>query len=205
MNCKEAEKLLSESLDGPLDRSRRRALEDHLESCHRCARLAAQMGAVEQWARHLRPADPGPDFTERVMARIAATGFAAPRPGRSHLWRAAAAGFLVAAASVAAAVFSPISRVDFFSYLGESFGAFAETARLVGADLVSLVQDLVGEVSSIQGAFERTPLGLHSGWLVVAVVAGVVVMVFFNYAEARAAGQGYGRRPMWDQVLGRKK
>lgn len=61
---------LQDLLDGELAPAERRAAESHLASCGRCAadfvayrRVFGSLGSLPTW-------DPGPSFTDRVMARV---------------------------------------------------------------------------------------------------------------------------------------
>ena len=58
---------LSADLDGELATDRRTALGAHLDGCADCRALAAQLRALHRAVR-LRPAEPVPDLSERILA-----------------------------------------------------------------------------------------------------------------------------------------
>jgi anti-sigma factor RsiW len=102
LSCAAARALLDERLDRRLDGNEASALADHLAACEGCraeaaalARLHRNLGAVLGAAA----ADPGPAFTERVVAALdRAPGSAAAGPARRG---AALARGLVAATGIA--------------------------------------------------------------------------------------------------------
>ncbi len=108
MRCRKAERLLSDDLDGALDRAGKTRLEAHVRACPDCrayrgalARLREAVGPPEE-----RPAEYWSGFERRLEARLdrepGGRGLAAaPSPGRRALaWAAASASFLVILAAV---------------------------------------------------------------------------------------------------------
>ncbi|MBM3298097.1 MAG: hypothetical protein FJY83_10935 [Candidatus Aminicenantes bacterium] len=68
MNCRRAQRNISEHIDGALDPGRRSALETHLEGCAGCRALLADLEEIAGRAKDLAPLDP-PD---RVWLQIRA-------------------------------------------------------------------------------------------------------------------------------------
>jgi len=71
MRCRECESLLWGYLDDELPELERRAVASHLAGCPRCALIRDQLGAFPLRATQLPTVAPPPDFTARLMQRIA--------------------------------------------------------------------------------------------------------------------------------------
>lgn len=71
MRCRECESLLWGYLDDELPEAERRAVASHLAGCPRCALLRERLGAFPLRATQLPTVAPPPDFTARLMQRIA--------------------------------------------------------------------------------------------------------------------------------------
>ena len=71
MNCRKAEKLISKQLDNRLEARESAWLEDHLQNCPACARLASDYQQLKNMTAELKvEAEPQPYFTERLLARL---------------------------------------------------------------------------------------------------------------------------------------
>jgi anti-sigma factor RsiW len=89
MNCVETIENLSAYQDGELSPAEAAALEAHLASCEACRRRLEEYEAVWRLLGEPKPAEPSPGFTEAVLSRAAAPGFAVAR--RRRIWAPAAA------------------------------------------------------------------------------------------------------------------
>jgi len=102
--CPEARALLDESLDRALSAGESRALEVHLRECPACRAEAAAARRVHEALAGASLPDPGPAFTDRVVAALDRGPRALPReplPRRAARWTLSA---LATAAVAAAAV-----------------------------------------------------------------------------------------------------
>lgn len=88
--CERARSLLAGEPDGPLARLDRDLVAAHLEQCAPCRDVAADLGALSMALPDLAVLDPGPGFTERVLAvtsrRPAAARGVAWWRGRWAVW-----------------------------------------------------------------------------------------------------------------------
>jgi len=101
MNCKEADHLVQQSLDNPLNSADRARLDAHLDSCEGCRaslRQYRQLAAATRNWIETGIKDPGPAFTQRVIGAVAQ----APVPNASA--SRAAIGWALAGCAAAAAV-----------------------------------------------------------------------------------------------------
>jgi predicted anti-sigma-YlaC factor YlaD len=73
MRCREAQKLLSNDLDGALNERRRPALQTHVGKCPHCRQFAADLARCRSALERVTPPEPRPDFTDRLMKRVAVT------------------------------------------------------------------------------------------------------------------------------------
>jgi hypothetical protein len=83
MKCREAERILLQSLDRPLDAAGQTGLGRHLAACPRCRALGAQHAALRDSLRGLPQGSPSPYLWQRVNARIEALEHPAP----AAVWR----------------------------------------------------------------------------------------------------------------------
>lgn len=82
MNCRKAEKLISKQLDNRLEARESAWLENHLQHCPACARLASDYQQLKNLTAELKvEAEPQPYFTERLLARLSSE----PKPS---IWAA---------------------------------------------------------------------------------------------------------------------
>jgi len=82
MNCRKAEKLISKQLDNRLEARESAWLENHLQNCPACARLASDYQQLKNMTAELKvEAEPQPYFTERLLARLSSE----PKPS---IWAA---------------------------------------------------------------------------------------------------------------------
>lgn len=71
-SCDETLELISAALDGALTEEEQAALEQHLASCPACSALFAELDGLHAAAAQLEEIPAPADFTDQVMARIAA-------------------------------------------------------------------------------------------------------------------------------------
>ena len=71
MRCRECELLLWAFIDAELPPAQRREVAAHLEGCAQCARAYEQLRAFPLQIGQLQLATPPPDFSARLMERIA--------------------------------------------------------------------------------------------------------------------------------------
>jgi anti-sigma factor RsiW len=71
MRCRECESLVWEYLDDELPDAQRRLIAEHLAICPRCTGLYQQMRSLPVPVGQLQAMPPPPDFTARLMQRIA--------------------------------------------------------------------------------------------------------------------------------------
>jgi anti-sigma factor RsiW len=71
MRCRECESLVWEYLDDDLPEAQRRLVADHLATCPQCTGLYRQMRSFPVPVSQLQAMPPPPDFTARLMQRIA--------------------------------------------------------------------------------------------------------------------------------------
>ena len=71
MRCRECESLVWDYLDDELPEAQRRLVADHLATCPRCTALYQQMRSFPVATGQLQVMPPPPDFTSRLMQRIA--------------------------------------------------------------------------------------------------------------------------------------
>ena len=106
LSCADARALVDARLDGRLPSGDDAALRTHLEACAPCAAVAADARRVHSALLALHPGDPGPEFTERVIAALDR----GPAPGEAAIpaprgrFAAAVAGAAATTALAAAAV-----------------------------------------------------------------------------------------------------
>ena len=71
MRCRECESLVWDYLDETLPDAQRRLVAGHLATCPQCTGLYQQMRSFPVPTGQLQPLPPPPDFTARLMERIA--------------------------------------------------------------------------------------------------------------------------------------
>ena len=100
MNCREADHLVQQSLDRPLDGADRTRLDAHLEGCESCRaslRQYRQLAATTRnWIESGTP-DPGDEFTQRVIKAVSLS------PERRSAGSRAAIGWALAGCAAIAA------------------------------------------------------------------------------------------------------
>jgi anti-sigma factor RsiW len=100
MDCKRAEELLSDHLEGTLDLLLAADLEAHLAGCRDCRALRAALAEVVETLRAFPALDPASDLAERAAAgalrarRARPAGFRIPVPVGVPAWLQAAAAAL---------------------------------------------------------------------------------------------------------------
>jgi anti-sigma factor RsiW len=70
MTCHDIQSLISARLDGELDPGRERTLQQHLDACPACRRLAGALAAADAALDALPEPEPAPGFAGRVMDRL---------------------------------------------------------------------------------------------------------------------------------------
>ncbi|MHB9033252.1 MAG: anti-sigma factor family protein [Anaerolineae bacterium] len=70
MYCQDASRLISESLDNPIDQSRQQEFDAHLAECSACQDELACLQRLNAAYTQVKFAQPPPDFTNKVMQRI---------------------------------------------------------------------------------------------------------------------------------------
>lgn len=156
MDCTSARELVSADLDGELPADRRPVLDRHLRGCAECRGWADRAHRLHLRVR-LRPAEPVPDLTTAILARVPA---AAPSV---HL---ALRYALAAVAAVLVVIELPLL------VLGEQAGASEHLSRHLGAFGVALAAGLAVAAWRPERADGLVPLALTLG--VTVVVSGVV-------------------------------
>src|SRR5690349_20857105 len=71
MRCRECESLVWDYLDDELSASQRQLVAGHLAACPQCTAYFQQLRSLPVPTGHLQVALPPPDFTARLMERIA--------------------------------------------------------------------------------------------------------------------------------------
>ena len=118
MDCQRTEELLSDHLEGTLDRLLTADLEEHLARCPECRALRAALAEVSEVLRSFPALEPAADLAERAAARALraprprTVGFRVPVAVPAWLQAAAAALALLTTGGVLYATHSPApSRV----------------------------------------------------------------------------------------------
>ncbi|MBM3333298.1 hypothetical protein FJY63_01425 [Candidatus Sumerlaeota bacterium] len=182
MDCSEARRAMDEALDGDLDESASGGLEEHFAECQLCGREWQEALALDRLARSLKPVQPTVGFTERVMARVAEER---PQEVAVNDFDIVA----IIAAAIAAAVAFPLffagtQTVD--GWMEWAAGAVAQTSDAVFGDLSAMWEDIVAEITSVRELLAQ-PMTYMSPTLTTLIgAAALVVMVVFNYVQARA-------------------
>ena len=183
MECSDARQRMEDLLDGDLDQSGRRALEQHVAQCEPCARQRDELFAIEQWARGLQPVSPGARFADRVMARVEA---------EQPVYETSTAGIeFIAAILLAAAIAAMFLGANDALYdgvvaaagsIGGLFGSVVSEVRDAGGEAVAGVAALWNWADQRQGPLSPT-------WMTLLAIAAVLAMVVFNVVQARKAVQ----------------
>lgn len=140
MRCRECEALLWGYVDRELPGAQRQAVAAHLAGCPRCTRAHERLRAFPLQPGQLPAVAPPPDFTARLMQRIAVL----PTPGeilaqRERLRAEVGAPFrlFLAFSAAAAALFLGIISTATFALLGGEIGGEVasppEAANALGA------------------------------------------------------------------------
>jgi predicted anti-sigma-YlaC factor YlaD len=128
--CREAISALLDNEDRGIDPA---LVEAHLAACPACRAHVSQASRLQGWLRR-RPAEPVPDLTPAILARIGPTG---PGPRRAvHVQREVRIGLAVLAGLVAVL---PLPA----PLLGDDTGAPLHLARELGAFQVALAVGLL--------------------------------------------------------------
>jgi len=70
VRCREVRKWLLRSLDGILDPSREKAVDDHIKLCSRCRKLRQEYRTITHSLRRQPDAEPLPHFWERLQSKL---------------------------------------------------------------------------------------------------------------------------------------
>lgn len=192
MRCRECESLLWSYIDDELPESQRQALASHLAECPFCGAAHDELRAFPLQVGNLRAVPPPPDFTARLMQRIAPL----PTPQELSLqgqrprldgWNRPL-GALMAFSAAAAAIF-----------LG-----LISTAMLALANGQPLPRIETG--NSASGIANAIGVGVvvafwqHLSWPIVAALAGMLAVLVFLWLRVVTpqgwADQRQGLRPL---------
>lgn len=183
MDCGEARQMMDNLLDGDLEERSRYALERHIADCEVCARQYEETRAVEQWARGLKPASPTADFTERVMARVAADE---PIYETSNAWLGFIAAFVIGAAVIPMSLSISETVYDWGIAVVASMGG---TFTAIAADLAQAGNAVRANVAVLWSSVERWQSPLSPAWMMVTAATAFLFVVLFNFVQARRAAQ----------------
>lgn len=139
---------ISARLDGELDESRARELDEHLEGCAACRDYEARMRSVRR-AMRVRSAEPVPDLTAAIMQRVEGQR---ARLDRRRDWVSGARVAAVAAVVAALLVFA--TSVPFTDRQPES---------AVASQIVRQVRAAAEELTSYQATFSILERGFTPG------------------------------------------
>ncbi len=163
MLCSYASQLMDEVLNGEAGSEREAALLAHVAGCVSCRAEWHALQTVERLLVTAPPVWPPPDFSTRVMARLA------PQPRQQNLWAGVA---VLVAGTVLLAGLMLMSLTDFY---------WMQPGGLVEAFLLFLVQMwalVLGWMQAgwhvRQAVLESVPPGLLLLYTVVTVLAGMV-------------------------------
>lgn len=166
IDCSSAPEALSADLDGELGVAQRRALDTHLAGCAPCRALRDDLRLLHR-AMRLRPAEPVPDLSARILA-VANP----PRPGSGEWIRTAL--LVIALGQLALAVPGLLGRTD---------GTTVHVARHLGSLELAFSLGLVYAVWRPVRAFGLLPM---AG----ALAAAMSVTSALDIAQGRAAAMG---------------
>ena len=164
MTCTEYEALLARDLEGELSLDERARAELHLQGCHRCTALRADLVEIAASAAALPPLSPSRDLWDGIAARIEAPVIALGTgehriPRRRHLFRyAAAAAALVTITAGTTYVLTKNAFDDGTAIASvDSSGGPLDSAIAAGTELVADVQ-----TSAADAAFDREVVRLRA-------------------------------------------
>jgi anti-sigma factor RsiW len=172
MDCRRAEELLSDHLDGTLGDVLRAELEAHLGTCAACADLRDALAEVVDALKSYPALEPAPDLAERAAARALAAPRLLPTP-RALVFRprpaprrpfvpswlqAAAAGFLLLITGTLLLVTGPeapsraatrlvVRTVSAGSYLLERSDRLVEDVRILGVVIATAFEGRLDRVN----------------------------------------------------------
>ncbi|MGO8671652.1 MAG: anti-sigma factor family protein [Capsulimonadaceae bacterium] len=183
--CRFAQHTMQESLDRPLTTAERAGLDAHVDTCDGCRTEWADLRRVDQVASAWVAAgghDPGDEFMDRLMSRIAAEGPAEParRP-----WPAGwlAAGLAVIGAAAAGWVLPPVELPP--AGLTQVWPAIPQTA-----DLAVLLHGMAdGAASAVATLMSVAGTPSTSGYCVVAFGIALAGSILLAAAQARRIGR----------------
>jgi predicted anti-sigma-YlaC factor YlaD len=142
-------------LEGAFAAGRREEIEKHLRLCPKCREAVADRKYFDEAASSLPDLDMPLDFTDRVMARIAA----APRTGRAWLAAAAAGISALALFLVLAAVVGGENLLTLLARLNHAFWGYAKDGTVLLAKLLAVLS-LAGKVLNSLADLVYKGLGL---------------------------------------------
>jgi len=179
MNGHEAREIMEDRLDGELADEEQHALECHLAECDECRRQFDEMSAVDRWARSLKPASPGPDFTERVMARVAA---------EPPVIETSPRGIELIIAAVAAMVILPAvlgGSEIVYDWLVAATGAIGEMFSAIAADFAAMGNDVLTAIPAAWASLENVQSSPNAIWMGLTAATAALLMIVFNFFQAR--------------------
>jgi len=179
MDCRRAEELLSDHLEGTLPGDLRADLEAHLRECASCAALRGTLGSVVAALRGFPTLEPAEDLAERAASRALAAGrrgvvrpFVPARPsphGRVFVpsWiQAAAAGFALVVAGTLLLVAGPegpsraaarlVARTVFAgNYLLARSDRLVEDVRILGVAITTAFEGRLDRVNDRMDEYKK--------------------------------------------------
>jgi predicted anti-sigma-YlaC factor YlaD len=189
MRCDDVLDHLSALLDGELEPEREQALHAHLAECGACRGLEARLQALHRAVR-LHPAEPVPDLTDAVLARVHP-----PRPGRRQWVR-----FALASLALTEIVLGLPALV-----FGNDPGASVHVARHVGSLTVAMAIGLLYAAWRPVRAFGLVPVVASLAALsLVTALADTIEGQVSALAEAHHVLEVLGLVLLW-QLAGRPR
>jgi len=179
MECREAKMMIDDLLDGDLDEQGRRSLEQHMAECQACARHLEDFSVIEQWARKLGLVSPRSGFAERVMAHLASE-----RPIPEVLRKGF--GFIIAAMIVMSVISAILGGSELaYGWMAIAAGSIGETFSAIAADLAEMGNEAFAGIAAFWISVEQWQGPLSPLWMAVTVLAALLLMVIFNFVQAR--------------------
>lgn len=180
MRCRECEGLLWSYLDGELGKGQRHAVEAHLAVCPRCPLALEHLRNFPLRPGQLTAATPPPDFTARLMRRIAPL----PPPcdllspaRRQELPRHPLGGLLAFAAAAAAVLLGLISTSALALLSGQSGVAPFGAGRPVSGRF---------SIADLLARWSLSDLWSLLSWPVLGVIAGMLIVLSLLWARSVA-------------------
>jgi anti-sigma factor RsiW len=179
MRCSSFEPLLDAYVDGELSPRRRARVAAHVETCHECAALLAELRVIDGLLLSPRELEPAPNFTFKVMAEARCL----PAPHAHRTQHLAVLGTYVVFAWVAIGAFLAFGGASARSMLAAIGAGFTHATSSVTA-LAATTGHLFGrqtyDVTAAMGVLLAADL----------VVAALVVALYAVLRARRATAAG---------------